>query len=173
MKTLLLIIATLCFFTTGCAQIANSPKNSRKGHIEDEINTYASGIDMGTIYSKEDIYTNVERVLNIPGDIYGASWTVIPADSTPESTYYVYKDGSTLVRIEGLDYGGIDKKTQNTFRSNLRAGKMLWSNAYQREDVGGVKKTVETLFKPVLDANGNLRYVITADLLVDDELETK
>ncbi len=155
--------------TAGCEVQPPSSQNPRHSELESSVAAFASSIDPYEKYSRSEVYAMLEEFMYAHPEVYASGLAVAGSMNTINDFYYIYKDGTTFVTIDGFDYGSVDKGVLESLQNRVATGEQFWSQPYSREDGSGSTITVSTLLTPIVNDSGNVKYILTVDQIEESK----
>ena len=137
--------------------------------IEDSVSLFANSIDPYERYSRSEIYAMLEEFMHVNPDIYATGFGITGPMNSVRDFFYIYKDGTTYITIDGFDYGSVDKGVFESLQAKVAIGEQFWSQKYIREDGSGSMIPVRTFFTPIVNDTGKVVYVLTVDQIEENE----
>lgn len=123
------------------------------------------------VFSEEYLYNITRKVVEQSSIITGAA-IAFPPNAFHGKYYfspYSYRDANGQVQTKQLGNEDYDYFNMDWYRDPAQTKKSSWSEPYFDEGGGGV--LMSTFSRPLLDSNGNLVAIITADISLEQMSE--
>ncbi len=162
------IILSIVLLCLGCEVQPPSSSGTSASVFDASVNGFATSIDPYEKYSRDEIYAMLEEFMYAHPGVYASGLAVVGGLNNLKSFYYIYKDGTTFVTIDGFDYGSVDAGVFRSIQQRVMQGEQFWSQSYVREDGSGNRIRVSTLFTPIVNDSGQVVYVLTVDRIEEN-----
>ncbi len=155
----------------GCSKSGKESESQMQQRIEIE-QSLAELAEIFMQYEEmtdEDIHTLIIDYLRGNDPVFGSAFATAPLPDNPEivQVFYNYKEGDEFPARDNTNYNFIKSLHADWYSKPYDEKRAVWSKPYNDVDGAGAEIRMRTYSLPVFDDDGELWFMVTADVLVE------